>query len=348
MMSYKWPFVIVTNLMQSLSPDATPQSLSLAATPQSPSPDATPQSPSPDATPQSPSLAATPQSPSLAATPQALSLAATPQSPSLAATPQSLWHAAQRGQTYKVHEWLQNRDITQDVNCVVTAHVKFALAVAVTNNHASTISRLLQKWRVGTDTIMPLLDRAVVCGCTDAMRALFARISFAKHVAGICSFYEGCTRAHCRRRIVCTRILLHRAIDETRPEILAYLAQEQGVDLNQQLTPLDYRMSFRHINYSPLTLAVRNASHAALNISSVQKKHAGRHIATVQALLRHKACVNNLKDPRSPLNVALKNIPPAPFKLNRHIRQLLQTLVLAKADVDALSSREKELVVMCC
>ena len=182
------------------------------------------------------------------------------------------------------------------------------------------------------------------------MRALFARISVCAFCGRgeQCAFYEGCTRAGCRRRFVCTRVLLHRAIDETRPEILAYLAQEQGVDLNQQLTPLEYTRSFRHINYSPLTLAVRNASHAALGISFGQKKHAGRHIATVQALLRHKACVNNLKDPRSPLKVALKDIPPAPFKPNRHFWQLLRTLVHAKADVDALSSREKELVGVCC
>ena len=257
----------------------------------------------------------------------------TPQSLWLAATPQLLWLAAQRGQTGKIDEWLQNWDNTQDGSCTLetVAHLKLALRVAVTNNHEHTISCVMKKWRVGKDTIMLCLGQAIMCGCVDAMRALFAHIG----IFGI--------------SIACKRELLLRAITETRPEIIAYLAQEQDVDLNHSYLNHSYlNHSFIRSIYNPLTLAVRNASHAALDISFDQKKHAGRHIATVQALLRHKACVNNLKDPRLPLNVALKNIPPTPFKPNRHIRQLLRTLVRAKADVDALSSREKELVVMCC
>ena len=263
-------------------------------------------------------------------TPQSLWLAATPQSLGLAATPQLLWLAAQRGQTGMIDEWLQNWDNTQDGGRTLetVAHLKLALRVAVTNNHEHTISCVMKKWRVGTDTIMLCLGQAIMCGCVDAMRALFAHIG----IFGI--------------SIACKRELLLRAIDETRPEIIAYLAQEQDVDLNQRLTTFDYEYSFIRTIYNPLTLAVRHACIAALGINSGQKKHAGRRIATVEALLRYKACVNNLEDTRSPLMVVLKDMPHA--TPNRHIRHLLRTLVRAKADVDALSSREKEMVVVCC
>ena len=266
-------------------------------------------------------------------------------------SPRALWLAAQHGQTGNVREWLRLAEQeAQHRNVQLQGiHVKRALTVAVTNDHADTILCLLQSGhagnagcsrhdvRHGEDTLMQLLHCAVVSGSVSAVRVLIA---------------FGVQRLRFRdksSKCFLTRTLVHRAIDNTQPEILAHLAREQGMDLNQRLVPLHRIVQCFHLcrEYSPLDLAVRGASYAARGILFGQ--YADHHMATVKALLRHKACVNARSEDSKLLRVACSNrdgpTPHAPP--NRHTRRLVRLLVRAKADVDALDSSGKQRLALC-